>query len=99
MYCSSGRGEARVERDDDGAQLGRREGGDDELGPVGKGERDAVSGLDPQLVERRRQGVGLRVHLRVREPAVFERNEGPLRVFVHAQRKAVRERKTTKAVA
>src|SRR5690606_13103078 len=58
-----GYGVARIERDDDGTELGRSKQRDDELGPVREVDGDAVAALDAELGQccskRRRPGIDL----------------------------------------
>ncbi len=47
-----GQSQARIERDDRGAELRGREARDHELGAGGQDQRDPVPGLDPEILER-----------------------------------------------
>jgi hypothetical protein len=99
MYCSSGEVNLGLSGTMTAPSLAAAKMATTNSGQLGQGERHAVSRLDPQLVQGRRERVRAGVHLRVAEPSVSEGDKGPLRVLAGSQRKAVCHRELTEAVA
>ena len=72
-------GVARIQRNDDRAELGGREHGDHEFRPVRHVDRHAVAGLDPELGQGGGQRGRAAIHLGIRQPFVSIDEEDAVR--------------------